>query len=240
MHNKRTAFLRVVTCFILLAIVFAFTVYVLPVYAVIDKLYYTTNDDWSVKRANLDGTGVETLHVSVTGTPHGIVLDTINGKVYFTDNHSSVAKIQRMNLDGTELEDVLTGVWALAIALDVSAGKIYYTTNDDWSVETLYTSATGTPHGITLDLDVGKIYFSDNHSSVAKIQRMNLDGTDLEDVVTGVWAVALISNPPVPTALRLTNFSAHNYFSTGVWIPAAVFLFGLSGVLVIIWRKSIL
>jgi DNA-binding beta-propeller fold protein YncE len=81
------------------------------------KVYYTTDDDWSVKRANLDGTGVENLYTSASGTPHGIALDLSAGKVYFTDNYSAVQKIQRMNLDGTGLEDVLTGVQAVAIAL---------------------------------------------------------------------------------------------------------------------------
>jgi hypothetical protein len=99
------------------------------------KMYYTTNDDWSVKRANLDGTGVETLYTSASGTPHGIALDHTAGKVYFTDNYSAVQKIQRMNLDGTNPEDVLTGIQAVAIALDVGGGKVYYTTDDDWSVK---------------------------------------------------------------------------------------------------------
>jgi streptogramin lyase len=213
------------------------------------KIYYTTEagagTDYSVKRANTDGTAVETLHTSATGTPEGIALDTRNGKVYFTDNHASVEKIQRMNLDGTGLEDVLTGVQAISIVLDVDGGKMYYTTNDDWSVkrantdgtnvETLYTSATGTPRGITLDLDSGKIYFTDIHSSMEKIQRMNLDGTGLEDILTGVSALKITTEPPVPTALIVNCFSAHNRASIAAWLPTLIIVLGLSG---LSWRKA--
>jgi hypothetical protein len=214
------------------------------------KIYFTTEDDWSVKRANLDGTSVETLHTSATGTPHGIALDTKNGKVYFTDSHTTVAKIQRMNLDGTGLEDVLTGVQAVAITLDVNGTKIYYTTEDDYSVkrantdgtsiETLHTSATGTPHGITLDIDSGKIYFTDSHNTVAKIQRMNLDGTGLEDVLTGVQAVGIVTDPPVPTAISLRMTAVYNPFSWGVLFLMGTLILGLSSLLIIKNRKKMM
>ncbi|MBN2005356.1 MAG: DUF5050 domain-containing protein [Anaerolineae bacterium] len=207
------------------------------------KIYYTTEvatgTDYSVKRANLDGSNVETLYTSATGTPKGIALDTRNGKVYFTDNHGTVAKIQRMNLDGSGLEDVLTGVMAISIVLDVNGGKMYYTTSDDYSVkrantdgsgvEILHTSATGTPRGITLDLGDGKIYFTDNHTTIAKIQRMNLDGSGLEDVLTGVSAAQIGADPPVPTVVTVNQISASNWTSMVVWLSALIAVFGWFG-----------
>lgn len=199
------------------------------------KIYYTTKDDYSVKRVNTDGTSIETLYTSATGTPSGIALDTKNGKVYFSDNHNTVLKIFRANLDGSNREDVLTGVKAISIALDVENGKIYFTTEDDWSVkrantngsglETLHTSTTGTPNGITLDLDSSKIYFTDHHSSVEKIQRMNLDGTNLEDVLTGVEPLHLMTEPPVPTAVGMKDFSAGKRASTGIWLILSIVVF---------------
>ncbi len=180
------------------------------------KIYYTDGDDYAVKRANTNGTSVETLYTSATGNPHGVALNLKTGKVYFTDNYSGVKKIQRMNLDGTSVEDVLSGYQALEIVLDVDGGKMYFTTMDDYSVkranldgtgvENLYTSATGTPHGVTLDVDTGKVYFADNYSK--KIQRMNLDGSSLEDVLTNVYAFCIANDPPVPTAIHLAGFTA--------------------------------
>jgi DNA-binding beta-propeller fold protein YncE len=203
------------------------------------KIYYTTKDDYSVKRANTDGTSIESLYTPVTTSePYGIALDTKNGKVYFTDNNSSVKKIYRMNLDGTSLEEVLTGVQAISIVLDVDGGKMYFTTSDDWrvkradmdgtDVETLYTSATGTPNGITLDLDSDKIYFTDNYSSVKKIQRMDLDGSNLEDVLTDVASLNIVTDPPVPTAITMKDFTARNRASPGIWIIALIIIFILS------------
>jgi hypothetical protein len=49
------------------------------------------------ERANTDGTGLETLHTSTTGTPNGITLTWIVAKSTLR-YHSSVEKIQRMNL----------------------------------------------------------------------------------------------------------------------------------------------
>jgi DNA-binding beta-propeller fold protein YncE len=216
-----------------------------------EKIYFTTTDgtgdDYSVKRANTDGTNVETLYVSITGTPRGIALDTRNGKVYFTDNHSSVEKIQRMNLDGSDLEDVMTGVRAVSIILDVDDGKMYYTTNDDWSVkrantdgtnvETLHVSNTGTPRDITLDLNGGKVYFTDNHSTVETIWRMNLDGSALEAVLTGVPAVGIETDPSTPTAITLSSIIIGNPLPVSRWLLVLGIALGLSGLLVVAGRK---
>jgi hypothetical protein len=218
-----------------------------------EKIYFTTTDgtgdDYSVKRANLDGTNVETLHTSVIGTPRGIALDTRYGKVYFSDNHLSVANIQRMNLDGTGLEDVLTAVRAVSIILDVDNEKMYYTTNDDWSVkranldgtnvETLHVSDTGTPGGITLDLNANKVYFTDNHATVETIWRMNLDGSGLEAVLTGVRAVGIGAEPPTPTAVTLSSIVIGSPLSVSSWLLVLAVAMALSSMLLVIGIRQI-
>ena len=77
-----------------------------------------------VGRANLDGTGAESL-INASG-PIGIALDVIEGKVYWTENTvvlgpftSGEPLIRRANLDGTGAEDLVTGLSApFGIALD--------------------------------------------------------------------------------------------------------------------------
>ena len=78
------------------------------------KIYWT---DWTVgvQRADLDGSGVETLVRDAR--PNGIAVDAEDGKLYWTDWGTD--KIQRANLDGTAVEDVvnsgLVDPWGIAL-----------------------------------------------------------------------------------------------------------------------------
>ena len=50
-----------------------------------------------IRRANLDGTGVEDLITTGLKRPHGIAVDPAGGKIYWVD--SAANKVQRANLD---------------------------------------------------------------------------------------------------------------------------------------------
>lgn len=139
---------------LLLALFLALATVPLATQAATNKIYFTTNDDYSVKRANTDGAGVEQLYTTPTGVPSGIIIDADTSKIYFTD--SLDAKIQRMNLDGTGLETILTGARVVSIALDRYGGKIYFTTQDpggnvDYSVKRANTDGTGVENLYTSD-----------------------------------------------------------------------------------------
>jgi hypothetical protein len=157
------------------------------------KMYYLAGNtpDRIIQRANLDGTGVQTL----VGSPSGkrfIALDLADGKMYWTDAETD--KIQRANLDGTGVEDLVTGIpGPSGIALDLAGGKMYWAENalgkiqranlDGSGVEDLVTGVFN-PNGIALDLAGGKMYWTNNQAGT--IQRANLDGSDVEDLVTGL------------------------------------------------------
>jgi hypothetical protein len=64
---------------------------------------------------------------------------------------------------------------------------------------------------------------------------MNLDGTGLEDILTGVSALKITTEPPVPTALIVNCFSARNRASIAAWLPTLIIVLGLSG---LPWRKA--
>ena len=85
--------------------------------AVADGKMYWADWDVGIQRANLDGTGVETL--VRTARPNGIALDTTRGKMYWTDYGANM--IRRADLDGSRVEDLV--VTSLdnpyGIALDV-------------------------------------------------------------------------------------------------------------------------
>jgi hypothetical protein len=156
------------------------------------KMYWTDWTGSTIKRANLDGSGVEIL-VSGLGGPYGIALDTGSGKMYWTEFSS--ARIRRANLDGTGIEDlVTTGLSHVnGIALDLAAGKMYWCDGsaingeidranlDGTSIQNVVTGLIE-PMEIALDVAGGKMYWADLGTD--KVQRANMNGTGIEDLYT--------------------------------------------------------
>ncbi|MCI0552868.1 MAG: DUF5050 domain-containing protein, partial [Anaerolineae bacterium] len=154
------------------------------------KMYWTDTATDKIQRANLDGTSVEDLVTTGLSTPFGIALDVVNGKIYWTDR--DINKIQRANLDGSNIETLITFPFGdlRHIALDVVNGKMYWAdvgvirraNLDGTTIETLVSGLSG-PFGIALDADNGKMYWT-NGGVDDKIQRANLDGSAVQDLVT--------------------------------------------------------
>ncbi len=192
-----------------------------------NKMYWTvwnapTN---KIQRANLDGSDVEDI---ITGlkSPRGITLDIHSGKMYWAD--LGAGKIQRANLNGSEVEDIITGLLGPnGIALDLDGNKIYWADEfsgkiqcanlDGSNRKTLfvrYGKLIGTAINIPLDILGLKIYYANSPISIAldisggkiywttphryKVQRANLDGSNIEDVVTdSILTIGIaLSTPP--------------------------------------------
>ena len=158
-----------------------------------DKLYWTEGDG-DIRRANLDGSGAETL-LTDTSDIRGIAVDPIGSKVYWTIVGTS-NKIRRADLNGSNLEDLVTGLGApSSVALDVGNGKMYWSEDnggkirranlDGTSVEDRVTGIPS-PAGIALDTGAGKVYWIENGVGAAKIRRANLDGSGQQDLITGI------------------------------------------------------
>ena len=135
------------------------------------KVYWLEvgNRDNRIRCANLDGTNIEDIVTGLEGWPISMALDVADGKMYWTQNDPSwgdtntKGKIRCANLDGSNVEDLVIGLGNMrAITLDVAVGKMYWT---HWT----------------------QISKSPNRYRT-KIQRANLDGTDIEDIVTGLEA----------------------------------------------------
>ena len=144
----------------------------------VNRMYWTEWNTESIRRSDLDGSGIENLVTTGLAAPGGIALDVAGGKMYWTDWGTD--KIQRSNLDGSGVEDLITGLTSpYAIALDVAGGKMYWTdaiadkiqrSNLDGSgVEDLITGLDA-PGGIPLDVAGGKMYWTDG-GDTDKIQR---------------------------------------------------------------------
>lgn len=178
-----------------------------------------------IQRANLDGSDVEDIIIGLK-SPRGIALDVSSGKMYWAD--LGAGKIQRANLNGSDVEDIITGLLGPnGIALDLDGNKIYWADEFNGKIQcanldgsnrkTLfvrYGKLIGTainipldilglkiyyansPIGIALDLSGGKIYWTTPHKY--KVQRANLNGSNIEDVVTDsilTIGIALSTSP---------------------------------------------
>ncbi|MCI0694874.1 DUF5050 domain-containing protein [candidate division KSB1 bacterium] len=151
------------------------------------KLYWLEQIAGKIWRANLDGTEAAAL-IEGLGYPSGLAIDTLAGKLYWGDGTRQ--QLQRANLDGTGVEDILPlqGIFR-GLAIDAQNGKIYWIANstrevkranlDGQNLETILSDVT--PFDLAVDSKAGKIYLAD----VGKIVRVNLDGTEWEELITG-------------------------------------------------------
>ncbi len=144
-----------------------------------------------IKRANINGTGVESLVTTGLTDPRGIAVDVDGGKMYWSDRSS--IRIQRANIDGTAVESLVTGLTdPRGPALDLTGGKMYWggdgaphqirRANLDGSVVEGVVVGSWLPRAVALD-PAGKIYWGNKD---ATIRRANLDGTAEELLLSGV------------------------------------------------------
>ena len=179
----------------------------------VGRKFYWANFNGKIQRADLNGSNVEDVvrglgklegfstgsSLQLIQTPTGTIVGS--PAIYWVDQQAS--KIQNVNLNNLNVGDTVTGVPdSSAIALDLTGGQIYWTETDTGkirranlegtNVEDLITGLAG-PSAIALDMVSRKIYWTDQRwdssigaISASKIQRANLNGSNVQDVVTGL------------------------------------------------------
>lgn len=194
------------------------------------KMYWGEVNSRLLRRANLDGSGAETL-VALSGflKPGDLELDLQSGKVYWTEfDEGTGGSIRRANLDGSALDTVIPLSAALyaAIALDVDGGKIYYSEvyNDtilradldgaNGEVLVDFAAAAGGIFDIALDVANGKMYWTNGISDSVQRANMEIPGgdtpstrSDIEDLLT--------SGISSPHSLELDLLRGYMYFTDG-------------------------
>jgi hypothetical protein len=167
-----------------------------------------------IMRANLDGTGVETI---VTATPpvghprvvtgfQAVALDVAHGKVYWADYVGGA--IMRANLDGSDVEAVFGGFGcANALALDLVHGVAYFSNQCNGIVYRANLDGTGSvaaiaylyaPSSIAVDQAGGHFYVA--QPQAATISRANLDGTGLVTLINSRYPNDVALTPLVSFA----------------------------------------
>jgi DNA-binding beta-propeller fold protein YncE len=137
-----------------------------------------------IKRANVDGSNVQTVLTTTNNGFAGIAFDAAHGYLYGGDTHF----IFRTNLDGTGRVNLapITGVGGASdVELDLVHGKIYWGTAaaiptqvfraslDGSNVQTLFTSSSFNVEGLAIDPGRGKLYYA----IADTIMVSNLDGS---------------------------------------------------------------
>jgi hypothetical protein len=215
--------------------------------AINGKVYWSEEDATPrIRRANLDGTGIESVIVTGLAEPGGIALDVAAGKIYWVD--TTAREIHRANLDGTNIEDLVDTSDGLQgprrLQLDLAAGKMYWTddgtlTNrilranlDGSMIEVLVTSPSySNPVGIDLDLARGKIYWTDFGAN--RIQVSDLDGSNVQNVISsglllpiglalgGREQHSVVLSPVADTYLDAGDFGLNYGLSTSLRVDSA-------------------
>ncbi len=161
------------------------------------KLYWSDTTDQVIRRSNLDGTDVEVV-LQNAGSIAGLAIDTTNEWIYWTDR--SAYTINRARYDGTAREVLIAdSVIARSVGLDVAGGTMYWGDQspgtltpevrranlDGSGMETLVSAPdVNVPTILALDLLNEHLYWSD--FGRGRISRSNLDGSDVQPVVSGL------------------------------------------------------
>ena len=207
----------------------------------VNRKIYLTNSWGKVQRLNFNGSNFQPNLITGLQTPNHLALDVTRGKIYWTEQTSDrTGKIRRANLDGTNVELVkdLTNA-PRGIAVDNVNGKIYLA-NSYGKVQRLNLNGSNfqpnlitgleSLEGIAVEAVSRKLYWTEKGS----ISRANLNGKNIENIVTGLNSPANIAlsimstNPAIaaapamlqglPDATRLyPNYP--NPFNPETWIP---------------------
>lgn len=168
------------------------------------KLYWGNVSEGAIQRANLDGTGLETIVMGLQG-PTGIDIDPSGGKLYWTHLADTPAqnKIQRANLDGSQVEDLLSDLpLPQDLAVDPAAGTLYWTDPVDDVIRRADLDGSGVadvvtglnnPTGLVVDRQNGVLYWGE--ALQGGIRRANVDGSSIEEVLGFEAAAGLAIDP---------------------------------------------
>ncbi len=141
----------------------------------------------TIKRANLDGSNIQTvMSGAVSGRFGGIAFDEANGYLYSGDG----SYLFRANLDGTGRVNLVPS-FVEDVELDLLHSQVYWTdfntiyraNLDGTGFQTLI-HASGLLEGIALDPVAGKMYIANNSPGIDTIDSANLDGTNRVSLVT--------------------------------------------------------
>ena len=156
------------------------------------KLFFIESGN-SVKRSELDGTGVNNVQAGLSNAID-LALDQVNRKVYWTN----YATINRSNLNGTGTETILSNIGnAYSLEVDPVNNHIYFIETypvrrinranyDGTGLVTLLYYSGQNANGLALDIAGGKMYWTEgyNTNNPEGIWQANLDGSGRQKIIS--------------------------------------------------------
>ncbi|XP_072571437.1 low-density lipoprotein receptor-related protein 1-like isoform X1 [Paramormyrops kingsleyae] len=155
------------------------------------RIYWSDVRTQTIKRAFINGTGVETVVSADLPNAHGLAVDWVSRNLFWTSYDANKKQINVARLDGSFKNAVIQGLdKPHCLVVHPVLGKLYWTDGDNISVANtdggnrslLFSSQKG-PVGLSIDFDAEQLYWISSGNGT--INRCKLDGSGLE-VLEGV------------------------------------------------------
>ncbi|XP_028437900.1 low-density lipoprotein receptor-related protein 1 isoform X2 [Perca flavescens] len=159
--------------------------------AVEHRIYWSDVRTQTIKRAFINGTGVETVVSADLPNAHGLAVDWVSRNLFWTSYDANKKQINVARLDGSFKNAVIQGLdKPHCLVVHPLLGKLYWTDGDNISMANmdgsnstiLFTDQKG-PVGLSIDYEKEQLYWISSGNST--INHCQLDGTKLE-ILEGV------------------------------------------------------
>ncbi|KAL6483428.1 hypothetical protein MHYP_G00083000 [Metynnis hypsauchen] len=155
------------------------------------RIYWSDVRTQMIKRAFINGTGVETVVSADIPNAQGLAVDWVSRNLFWTSYDASKKQINVARLDGSFKNSVIHGLdKPHCLVVHPMLGKLYWTDGDNISMantdgtnRTLLFTNQKSPVGLSIDFHEERLYWISSGNST--INRCKLDGTGLE-IVEGV------------------------------------------------------
>uniref|UniRef100_A0A8C4HE85 EGF-like domain-containing protein n=1 Tax=Dicentrarchus labrax TaxID=13489 RepID=A0A8C4HE85_DICLA len=150
------------------------------------RIYWSDVRTQTIKRAFINGTGVETVVSADLPNAHGLAVDWVSRNLFWTSYDANKKQINVARLDGSFKNAVIQGLdKPHCLVLHPILGKLYWTDGDTINMantdgsnrSVLFTNQKG-PVGLSIDFDTEQLYWISSGNST--INRCKLDGSGLE------------------------------------------------------------
>ncbi|XP_026096551.1 low-density lipoprotein receptor-related protein 1 isoform X3 [Carassius auratus] len=157
------------------------------------RIYWSDVRTQTIKRAFINGTGIETVVSADIPNAHGLAVDWVSRNLFWTSYDGNKKQINVARLDGSFKNAVIQGLdKPHCLVLHPILGKLYWTDGNNISMANtdgtnrtvIFTNQKG-PVGLSIDYDKEHLYWISSGNST--INRCKLDGSGLEvlDAVKG-------------------------------------------------------
>ncbi|XP_048808618.1 low-density lipoprotein receptor-related protein 1B isoform X3 [Lagopus muta] len=154
--------------------------------AVEERLYWTDVKTQTIKRAFINGTGLETIISRDIQSIRGLAVDWISRNLYWISSEFDETQINVAHLDGSLKTSIIHGIdKPQCLAVHPVKGKLYWTdgntinmANMDGSNSKILFQNQKDPVGLSVDYVENKLYWISSGNGT--INRCNLDGGSLE------------------------------------------------------------